>query len=186
MKQQPSKFPVLGLLFELFGMAFGLSIASTVFAEGNHKGGHGDSHGDDHGKGAHWMSPEGEAEKPNPIKADTVSIERGRKSYAILCATCHGATAMGDGAAGATLDPKPTNLKAMSGGHPDGDFAWKIANGRGAMPAWKSILNENKIWDLVNFIQDLKNDSSSNNNHNNNEYGHDKKPDEHNHDKHSH
>jgi len=178
MKQTLFKAKLFGLLFAVVGLA---TLSAIVAAEGNHKGGHGDNHGDDHGKGAHWMSPEGEAKKANPIKASATSIERGKKSYTILCATCHGATAMGDGAAGAALDPKPTNLKAMSGGHPDGDFAWKIANGRGAMPAWKSILKEDQIWDLVNFIQDLKNDSN-----NNDEHGHDKKPDEHNHDKHSH
>ena len=182
MKKPLFKAKIFGLLFAVVGLA---TLSAIVVAEGNHKGGHGDSHGDDHGKGAHWMSPEGEAEKLNPIKSDIASIERGKKSYAMLCATCHGVTAMGDGAAGAALNPKPTNLKAMSGGHPDGDFAWKIANGRGAMPAWKSLLKEDQIWDLVNFIQDLKNDSSHNNN-NDNEHGHDEKPDEHSHDKHTH
>jgi len=119
----------------------------SIYAEGNHKGGH--------GAGAHWMSPEGEADKPNPIKSDAVSIERGKSSYFQYCSSCHGAKAMGDGPAGTELNPKPTNLVAMSGGHPDGDFAWKIANGRGAMPTWKSVLKENQIWDLVNYIQQL-------------------------------
>jgi len=154
MKQQLFKAKKMGLLFAVAGLAT-LTSVSFTFAEGNHKGGHG---GDHHGVAAHWMSPKGEAEKPNPIKADVASIERGKQSYAMLCSACHGATAMGDGAAGAALNPKPTNLKAMSGGHPDGDFAWKIANGRGAMPAWKSVLKEGQIWDLVNFVQDLKND----------------------------
>ncbi|MCF6190460.1 MAG: cytochrome c [Cocleimonas sp.] len=186
MKQPLFKAQTFGLLFAFLFTVVGLAtLSATASAEGNHKGGHGDSHGDDHGKGAHWMSPAGEAEKPNSIKADAASIERGKKHYATLCAACHGAAAMGDGVAGASLDPKPTNLKAMSGGHPDGDFAWKIANGRGAMPAWKSVLKENQIWDLVNFIQDLKNDSSNGNN-NENEHGHDKKPDKHNHEKHTH
>lgn len=43
----------------------------------------------------------------------------------------------------------------MARQHPDSDFAWKIATGRGAMPAWKGILTENQIWDLVNFVQTL-------------------------------
>lgn len=122
----------------------------SIYAEGNHKGGHGDHHG-----GGHWASPKEAAAKPNPIKSNAASIGRGKKSYYQFCSSCHGAKAMGDGPAGAALNPKPTNLKAMSGGHPDGDFAWKIANGRGAMPAWKGLLKENQIWDLVNFIQNL-------------------------------
>ncbi|MEE9309950.1 MAG: cytochrome c [Cocleimonas sp.] len=185
MEQKLFKAKLFGLLFALAA----LTAMSVTIAEGNHKGGHGhdekaaEEHGGDHhGAGAHWMSPKGEAEKTNPVKADTTSIERGKKSYSTLCSSCHGATALGDGAAGAALNPKPTNLKAMSGGHPDGDFAWKIANGRGAMPAWNSALKENQIWDLVNFIQDLKNE----NNHNNNDNSHDKKTDDHNHGKHLH
>ena len=154
MKQQLFKAKTLGLLFAVAGLA----TLSVTYAEGNHKGGPAGDHQD---MSAHWMSPAAEAKKTNPIKADTTSIERGNKSYATLCSACHGATAMGDGAAGAALNPKPANLKAMSGGHPDGDFAWKIANGRGAMPAWKSVLKEDQIWDLVNYIQDLKNDGSA-------------------------
>jgi len=46
-------------------------------------------------------------------------------------------------------------LTVMAGQHPDGDFAWKIANGRGPMPAWKQSLKPNQIWDAVNFIQSL-------------------------------
>lgn len=155
MKQQLFKAKTLGLLFVVAGLAT-MSMSLTS-AEGTHKGGHGDKHG----ASAHWMSPKGEAEKPNLIKSDAASIERGKESYTTLCSACHGATAMGDGAAGAALNSKPTNLKAMSGGHPDGDFAWKIANGRGAMPAWGSVLKEDQIWDLVNYIQDFKNDGSA-------------------------
>ena len=44
----------------------------------------------------------------------------------------------------------------MAGQHPDGDFAWKVANGRGAMPAWKEILSERDIWHVVNYIQSLE------------------------------
>ncbi len=120
---------------------------TSIYAEGSHKGGHGD--------GAHWMSPKEASEKSNPIKSDAASIDRGKKSYFQYCSSCHGAKAMGDGPAAASLSPKPTNLLAMSGGHLDGDFAWKIANGRGAMPAWKGVLNQNQIWELVNFIQNL-------------------------------
>ncbi len=42
--------------------------------------------------------------------------------------------------AGVALNPKPADLTALAGQHPDGDFAWKIANGRGPMPAWERSL----------------------------------------------
>ena len=44
---------------------------------------------------------------------------------------------------------------SMAGSHTDGDLAWKIAAGRGAMPGWKDSLTEKQIWDIVNFIQSL-------------------------------
>lgn len=135
--------------------AFGFSV--QLFAEGDHAHKHAKSDHQNH-EGAHWASPKEAAARTNPVASDEASIARGAKSYATLCVSCHGKQALGDGADGASLNPKPTNLKAMSGNHEDGDFAWKIANGRGAMPAWKGILNENQIWDLVNFIQDLKNE----------------------------
>lgn len=50
-----------------------------------------------------------------------------------LCARCHGHQALGDGPDVAGLPIKPTNLQAMAGRHPDGDFAWKIKKGRGEM-----------------------------------------------------
>jgi len=37
--------------------------------------------------------------------------------------------------------------------HPDGDFAWKIAQGRGPMPSWKATLTESRIWDVVNDVK---------------------------------
>ncbi len=113
--------------------------------------------GMDHGDAAaaHWMAPEEAARRPNPVAADRESLERGSKLFKTNCASCHGPGGRGDGPAGAALDPKPADLTAMAGQHPDGDFAWKIANGRGPMPAWNGRLSEKNLWDLVNFIQSL-------------------------------
>ena len=105
--------------------------------------------------GGHWMAPEEAAKRPNPVKVDNASRARGEKLFAANCASCHGPSARGDGPAGAALNPRPADLTAMAGQHPDGDFAWKIANGRGPMPAWNGRLSEKNIWDLVNFIQSL-------------------------------
>ena len=128
-----------------------LVVTSGVFAEGKHSGGHNKNKG-----GGHWLSPEDATAIPNPIKFEKVSIERGKKSYDLYCASCHGAKADGNGSAGASLKPKPANLSVMAGMHPDGDFAWKIKNGRGAMPGWKTVLSDIQVWDLVNYIKNLK------------------------------
>jgi len=131
---------------------FALISIPSVYAEGNHgkSGGHNDGHAN-----AHWMAPAADAKKTNPVKSDPASIDRGKKTYFQNCASCHGAKAKGDGPASAALKPKPADLTVMAGMHPDGDFAWKIANGRGAMPAWKGTLSQKQIWELVNYIQNL-------------------------------
>jgi len=103
----------------------------------------------------HWMAPERAAKQPNPVSANPASQARGAALFQTHCASCHGSHGEGDGAAGTGLEPKPANLKAMSTHHSDGDLAWKIAHGRGAMPAWKGILKPKQIWDVVNYLRQL-------------------------------
>lgn len=105
----------------------------------------------------HWMAPEAAAKRRNPVKADNASRTRGQKLFAAHCASCHGAQGSGDGPAGKALNPRPADLASMAGQHSDGDFAWKIAEGRGAMPAWKGKLTEKQIWDVVNYVKVLGN-----------------------------
>lgn len=104
----------------------------------------------------HWMAPEEAAKRPNPVPADRSSIERGRSLYQTHCTVCHGPQGRGDGPAAAGLSPRPPDLAEMAALHPPGDLAWKIENGRGPMPGWKGILKEREIWDIVNFIKNLK------------------------------
>lgn len=120
-------------------------IASISFASENHSTQH----------TQHWAAPAEALNIQNPIKNNRRSVNKGRMIFEANCASCHGVNATGDGIAGKSLNPKPTNLKMMAGMHPDGDFAWKIANGRGAMPAWKNALEQEEIWHTVNYIQSL-------------------------------
>ena len=129
--------------------------APTAMEGMDHKKMKMDSQGDAAAMHGHWMAPEEAAKRPNLVKANNASRARGKKLFAANCASCHGRAARGDGPAGAALNPKPADLTVMAGQHPDGDFAWKIAEGRGAMPAWKKALKDEQIWDLVNYIQGL-------------------------------
>ena len=107
------------------------------------------------GHGAHWMAPDAAQGRKNPIPASAESVARGAALFKTNCVLCHGPSGRGDGAVAASLDPRPADLVVMAGMHPAGDFAWKIANGRGMMPAWNELLSEADIWDLVNFIKRL-------------------------------
>lgn len=129
-----------------------MSISPFALAAGEHAG-HDSMMG--LSMGGHWMAPAAEAARANPVKSSADSIQQGGKLYQQYCASCHGGNADGQGMAGMMLNPKPANLRVMAGQHPDGDFAYKIREGRGPMPAWKGILKDDQVWNLVNFIQAL-------------------------------
>lgn len=130
-----------------------ITTSSLVLAAGNHD--HMHDSGSSHSDMAHWMAPASEAGRQNPVEASADSIQQGKQLYQQNCVSCHGANADGKGMAGMMLNPKPSNLRVMSGTHPDGDFAYKIREGRGAMPSWKNTFNEDQVWHLVNYIQAL-------------------------------
>jgi mono/diheme cytochrome c family protein len=54
-----------------------------------------------------------------------------------------------------SFDPKPANLVMRLRNHSEGDFFWKISNGRGLMPGFEDQLRETQIWDVINFIKSL-------------------------------
>jgi mono/diheme cytochrome c family protein len=127
-----------------------LALSVSAQADGMNMNDHFDSN---KGQGnGHWSAPEEARKLKNPVPGDADSIDRGKDLYRRNCLSCHGEDAEENDPVADVITPKPANLKKMSSMHSDGDFAWKIENGRGPMPAWKNILTKNEVWDLVNFI----------------------------------
>jgi mono/diheme cytochrome c family protein len=93
----------------------------------------------------------------NPVPRTAQSIERGRRLFQQDCAVCHGERGRGDGPAAAGLRTRLDDLSTIAPPpiFPDGVVAYRIANGADLMPAWKSVLSDNDIWDLINFIRSL-------------------------------
>jgi mono/diheme cytochrome c family protein len=104
-----------------------------------------------------WKAPADAKNMKNPVKADAKSVAEGKKLAETNCASCHGATGKGDGPAAAALPPpKPANwTSAKVKSESDGELFWKITNGRGAMPPWKH-LPDNQRWALVNYIRSVQ------------------------------
>jgi mono/diheme cytochrome c family protein len=138
---------------------------SSAWGAGDHAGGH-------HDEQAHWMAPADAASKTNPISATAESLARGAEIYKANCVTCHGAEGEGDGPAGAALRPPPANLKVMAPQHSDGDLAWKITEGRGAMPPWKGALSEEDIWNVVNYLKQMSVAKNAGKGHHEDGHGH--------------
>ena len=102
-----------------------------------------------------WVAPESEKVRKNPLASDSKAIEQGEKVAKTNYVSCHGAKGRGDGAAAVALNPKPADwtsekVRAES----DGEIFWKISNGRGAMPPWKHLA-ENDRWALIRYIRSL-------------------------------
>jgi mono/diheme cytochrome c family protein len=101
------------------------------------------------------------ASKVNPLPITAENIKAGEKLYEQSCGSCHGATGLGNGVAGRTLNPPPTNIAALSKMPmaTDGYLYWAIAEGGlplgTAMPPFKGVLNENQIWEIITFLRTL-------------------------------
>lgn len=109
-------------------------------------------------------APEPPAEykgKTNPMAGNADAATAGGATFAERCASCHGATGMGDGPAAASLDPKPADLAAVEKNLGDDFIFWRIMDGgsmapfNSAMPAQKGILSEDQVWQLVTYIRTL-------------------------------
>lgn len=96
------------------------------------------------------------AGQANPYGAEVASA--GDELFQIYCASCHGETGLGDGIAGASLEPAPTNLVELQTLAGDDYLFWRIRAGKSgtAMVAWKGILTDEQIWQVVAFIRTLK------------------------------
>ncbi len=95
----------------------------------------------------------------NPHGNSDEAIERGQTLYTQHCARCHGDEGFGEGKAGFDLNPSPA-LLAFIVQTPiavDSYLMWSIAEGgadlNSEMPAFKTVLNENEIWQIVSYIR---------------------------------
>jgi len=105
-----------------------------------------------------WIAPANSNQLKNPLAGNTSVLKDAKKNYELYCTPCHGLTGKGDGAAAATLNPKPADHTSVAvQSQTDGALFWKLSEGRGNMASYKQILTDEKQrWALVNYIRTLK------------------------------
>jgi cytochrome c oxidase cbb3-type subunit 3 len=95
--------------------------------------------------------------------AQAADAEQGKKLYGQFCASCHGQSGKGDGAAAAALNPKPrdhTNKEYMSK-MSDAEMLKVIKDGGASigksplMPPWGASLKDEQIQDVIAYIRTL-------------------------------
>ena len=104
-----------------------------------------------------WACPAAEKGKKNPVAKSDAAVAAGKKATVDkACTACHGDGGKGDGPGAAALNPKPADwTSAKVQAEPDGCLFWKISTGRGAMPPW-AALPENERWQIIHYIRTLK------------------------------
>ncbi len=92
----------------------------------------------------------------NPLSADAAND--GALIFQGYCESCHGPQGRGDGYAGQSLDPKPKDLSKLEAIASDDYLFWRIAEGKPgtSMVAWRGILEDDQIWQVVAFIRTLE------------------------------
>lgn len=95
----------------------------------------------------------------NPVPADESSLKRGKESYDVACALCHGADGKGQGPFAGFLQNKPANLlegPPLTGS--DGAIFLTITNGvEGKMPSLiENLPTAGARWDVVNYVRSLQ------------------------------
>jgi len=94
-----------------------------------------------------WPAPEDAAAVQNPIADDKASLEAGKALYNIQCKACHGETGKGDG----LIKAASFYIEAFQS-ETDGALFWKLKEGRGQMPGFKA-LPEDQLWNVINYIR---------------------------------
>jgi hypothetical protein len=95
----------------------------------------------------------------NPYEGIRRQARQGELLYQANCASCHGETGEGDGPVASSLEPLPGNLASRIEDLGDLYLYWRIADGgliepfNSLMPAWRGILNEDQIWQVITYLR---------------------------------
>lgn len=112
---------------------------------------------DEHG---HVEVPHNYKGKTNPYWTQLKDIIAGSSIYKVNCVICHGEDGKGDGVLAKTLNPKPADFTKSTMMAETGDdyLLWRVSEGgqmppfNSAMPSFKGILSEDKIWQVIAYI----------------------------------
>jgi len=92
----------------------------------------------------------------SPFHEEPLTLAQGEELFGLYCASCHGDTGYGDGAAGGALGQKPANFHdTLVTKQSDGALYWKMSNGKGNMPPFQDVFTPEQRWQLVAFVRDL-------------------------------
>lgn len=104
-----------------------------------------------------WVVPANFKSMANPVAKGDASNKAGKTLYDKNCASCHGKAGLGDGVKARALKTFPGDFsKPEYQGQTDGEHFYKTKAGRGEMPKYEGKLQDNDIWNMVNYMRTFK------------------------------
>jgi mono/diheme cytochrome c family protein len=95
----------------------------------------------------------------SPLAATDDNVRRGQRAFSFYCAACHGLDGQNTGVpfADAMSPPVPRLTSAEVQRYTDGQLHSVIVNGLwpSGMPAARGLLNDDEIWEIVQYIRHL-------------------------------
>lgn len=94
-----------------------------------------------------------------PPRKTAEIVAKGKASYEVNCASCHGDKGLGDGVAAAALEPKPRNLVLgtfKQGSKPEQVFATLGSGVAGTTMAPFGHLAEEERWAIAYYVLELR------------------------------
>lgn len=85
---------------------------------------------------------------------DQTAMRRGAVAYDEMCAGCHGAPGQSPFAGARNMYPAPPGLSRLAGYHSAKEifYVTKFGLKMTGMPAWGSVTEDKKIWDIAAFV----------------------------------
>jgi mono/diheme cytochrome c family protein len=107
-----------------------------------------------------WTVPDNAADEKNPLAGDPKAVEAGKALFKKRCEKCHGPAGKGDGpdADPDAQDDMDLTVARRASKNPDGVVFYKMWNGRAKpkMPAVKDELTKEQVWQIVSYVQTLR------------------------------
>lgn len=103
-----------------------------------------------------WEVPADSNAKLSTAEFAEQNRNTGRDLYQANCKSCHGDP--GKNNVIKLVPPPPDPAATQLQQNTDGSLHYKISEGRGAMPAFKNILNSTDIWNVISFLRSYNKD----------------------------
>lgn len=108
-------------------------------------------------KGKPWEIPAKYKDMKSSVKTSAESVKSGEALYKKNCSSCHGKTGLGDGPKAKTLDTFPGDFSSANfQNQSDGIIFYQTKFGRNEMPKYDKKIEDDDIWNLVNYMRTLK------------------------------